>query len=105
MDKHHKTHTPTFLENKDPIPTTFSTDIHDLITDNLPTASPPPAVSTHISTEPVVLLYEMDTSTLINSMAAKPNKECSLPFLQMVQLAGPGEYSVCGTGQVDDGAM
>ena len=105
MDEHRETRTPTFSENKDSIPATFSTDTSDLVTDNLATTSPPPAVFIHIPTEPVVLLYETDTSTLINSMAAKPDEERSLPFLQRVQLAGPGEYAVRATGQVDDGAM
>ena len=105
MNEHRETRTPTFSENLDSTQVTVSKDTVNLDTDTLATTSLTSNVSTCTPTEPLVLLYETDTSTLINSMAVKPDEERSLPFLQRVQLAGPGDYSVRATGQVDDGAM
>ena len=105
MNEHRETRTPTFSENLDSTQVTVSKDTVNLDTDTLATTSLTSNVSTCTPTEPLVLLYETDTSTLINSMAVKPDEERSLPFLQRVRLAGPGDYSVRATGQVDDGAM
>ena len=98
MDEPSETRIPSFPETLDSLPTLLSKDT--LVTTELT-----PDVPTYLPTEPPILLYDTDTSDLINSMATKPDNERSTPFLQRVQLLGPGNYLVCATGQVDDGAM
>ena len=91
MDEPSETRIPSFPETLEFLPTLLSKDT--LVTTELT-----PDVPTCLPTEPPILLYDTDTSDLINSMATKPDNEQSTPFLQRVQLLGPGNYSVCTTG-------
>ena len=122
MDEHHETPTPYFSERMDSIATiTASTtnsqhpDILDTSAlghikarshlDVLTTAVLNSAVPTCAPMESPILWYDSDTSTRILAMTTTEKDKHSLPFLQRIQLTGPGDYVVQATGQVDDGAM
>jgi hypothetical protein len=122
MDERHETPTPHFSERTDSTAyiiasTTNSQHLDVLDTsvsgrtkpqshlDVLTTAVPNSTVPMCTSMESPVLWYNSDTTTRILAMANTENEERSLPFLQRIQLAGPGDYTVRATGQVDDGAM
>jgi len=123
MDEHRETPTPYFSEKTDSTSastTTTTLDSHHLNVldttvpdhtgpqshrDTIATVILNPAVSIYTPTEPSILLYNSNTSTRILVMANTEDDDHSLPFLQRVQLTGPGDYMVRATGQVDDGAM
>ena len=104
MDEHRETPNSHFSEQMD------SPSMHTLVcplSDNYFTSIVDPALPVHSykvnRTE--ILLYNEDTSDRILSMTSTPDEERSKPFLQRVQLIGPGDCIVRATGQVDDGAM
>ena len=104
MDEHRETPNSHFSEQMD------SPSMHTLVcplSDNYFTSIVDPALPVHSykvnRTE--ILLYDEDTSDRILSMTSTPDEERSKPFLQCVQLIGPGDCIVRATGQVDDGAM
>ena len=104
MDEHCETpSSSSFSEQTDYTPHTIPSSTSDTLTDTFDdsTDSDVAANSTNQST---VFLYGEDTSERIYIMASAPDPERSQPFLQRIQLIGPGN-SVRATGQVDDGAM
>lgn len=104
MNEHHETPTHYFSEKTDSNRNSTTAALNSHL-DVLATTVSNPAVCRCASIQPPIFRYDNDTSTRILAMATTKDDEHSLPFLQRIQLTGPGDYIVRATGQVDDGAM